>query len=861
MIDGIPNALRLAWLSAGAACAMTAATAACAQQSDARSYDLPAQDLATSLRAVAKASGRSIIASAELLAGKTAPALRGRFTSDQAAAIILAGSGLEARPVGADLVVVTAAGSDQTSITEDAAPDIVVTGTRIRGGQVASAVIEVDQETLRNTAISDTGEAVLRIPQSFGGGQNPGIGMNVPLGSGVDVGGSSSVNLRGLGSDATLTLLNGRRLAYTAVKQSIDVSAIPVSAIKRIEVVPDGASAIYGSDAVAGVANIILRRDYDGLETSARLAASTDGGNFQQQYGALAGTVWSNGGVLAAYDYGSNTAIRARDRAYAADRSPGLDLFPAMRHHSVIASGHQSLGGGVSLEVDGLYNIRWSDTVFPTTPSGDLAEGRATFSSVDKSYAIAPAFRLDLPGDWRVTLTGSYGKNQVDYDQVECARDDCSSSGPSYYRNTARSLELNADGPLFRLPGGSAKLALGGGYREISFRRFASGNDALNTVYAQDSYYAFGELSLPLVAPDQGAPFAHRLEASAAVRYERYPGIGDVLTPKLGIVWGITPDIDLKGSWGKSFRAPTLYQQYQPRAAYLFPPAALGAVGAPTSASALLIVGGNPDLEPERATTWSGTLALHPRSLPGARLELSYFSVVYRDRIVAPIALTREALSNPIYRDQILLNPTESDLAAVIGGAGTFLNLTGVPYDPANVIAIIDNANVNAGRQTARGIDALASYTAAIAPGQQLSFTANVAYLDSDQQLSPDQPIFPLAGIIFNPPHWRGQATAGWSNGALTITGAVNHTGGVSDARFDPAVAIDGMTSFDLTARYQIDDGSSLLDGLDVTLSLQNLFNATPDPIDVSIPYDTPYDSTNYSPVGRLIAVQVRKTW
>src|SRR5690606_24972550 len=135
----------------------------------------------------------------------------------------------------------------------------------------------------------------------------------------------SSVNLRGLGSDATLTLLNGRRLAYTAVKQSVDVSAIPIGAIQRIEIVPDGASAIYGSDAVAGVVNVILRRNYDGIETSARLAAATDGGDFQQDYGALAGTTWSNGGVMAAYQYGSNTAIRAEDRSYARSRSPGLD--------------------------------------------------------------------------------------------------------------------------------------------------------------------------------------------------------------------------------------------------------------------------------------------------------------------------------------------------------------------------------------------------------------------------------------------------------------------------------------------------------------------------------------------------------
>lgn len=319
--------------------------------------------------------------------------------------------------------------------------------------------------------------------------------------------------------------------------------------------------------------------------------------------------------------------------------------------------------------------------------------------------------------------------------------------------------------------------------------------------------------------------------------------------------------LDLKGSWGKSFRAPTLYQQYQPRAVYLFPPVALGATGVPPTAGALLILGGNPELKPERATTWSATLAFHPRALEGARFELTYFDVAYRDRIVAPIALTREALSNPIYRDQIVLAPNEAEQATVIASAGTFLNLTGVAYNPANVIAIVDDANVNAGRQTARGVDMLAAYNASVAPGQTLTLSADVAYLDSDQQLSPSQPVLPLAGVIFNPPHWRAQATGGWSTGGLTLTAAANYTGGVRDVRFDPAVPVHGMTTFDVTARYRITKTSSVLDGLDLTLSVQNLFNDKPDPIAVSIPYDTPYDSTNYSPVGRLIAFEVRKTW
>src|SRR3546814_13026068 len=94
----------------------------------------------------------------------------------------------------------------------------------------------------------------------------------------------------------------------------MDVSAIPVSAVERIEIVADGASAIYGADAVAGVVNILLKPDYDGVSTMARIGASTDGGHVQQQYGLLGGRAWKSGGFLAAYDPTLSSSIRSGPR-------------------------------------------------------------------------------------------------------------------------------------------------------------------------------------------------------------------------------------------------------------------------------------------------------------------------------------------------------------------------------------------------------------------------------------------------------------------------------------------------------------------------------------------------------------------
>src|SRR3546814_4104538 len=88
--------------------------------------------------------------------------------------------------------------------------------------------------------------------------------------------GGSALNLRGLGPDASLTLLNGHRMSYGGFSQAIDISAIPVEAVDRVEIVADGASAIYGSDAVGCVANVILKRDFDGVVLGVRYGRSEE---------------------------------------------------------------------------------------------------------------------------------------------------------------------------------------------------------------------------------------------------------------------------------------------------------------------------------------------------------------------------------------------------------------------------------------------------------------------------------------------------------------------------------------------------------------------------------------------------------
>lgn len=823
-----------------------------------QSYSIAAQDMGSALEAFAAESGREVLAASDVIAGKRANEVRGDMPPEAALTRLLAGTGLRYEVVEGAFIIRSAAAGAQPADRETV-PPIVVTGTRIRGTDIASPRITLGAEAMKSQGLATLTDAARTIPQNFGGGQNPTVGINVPATSGVNVGGGSSLNLRGLGSDATLTLLNGRRLAYSASRQSIDLAAIPAGIVDRIEIVADGASAIYGSDAVAGVANIIWRRDMEGLESTAWLGGSTDGGNDQQIYGVTGGARWAGGGGIAAYEYGYNSPIVGAQRSYARSTGArGLDLLPEIERHNAALSIHQDFGR-LTASLDGLYNRRRSLMIYALNAAGDRSGLHVQAPARTSSFLLAPSLALELNGDWRAELSGSYGEDKVRYEANVFNGGTPLSTFAGCYCNDLRSVELSADGPLVRLPAGPVRLALGVGYRDIGFVSLRGVNSPQNIDQRQRSAYAFGEASAPLLSRRDGGVM---LRATAALRHERYPDLGEVTTPKLGLVASPTADIDFKASWGRSFRAPTLLQRYETKFVLVNPAAALGGSGLPADATVLLVSGGRPDLRPERARSWSVTADLHPRALPGVRLELSYFDTRYSDRIVTPILFASQALSNPIYADRVILAPVPDLVMETVATAGQFFDLTGGNYDPTRVAAIVDNASVNAATQRIRGIDGALTFAHALGEGEdRLTASLYATYLRSSQRLTAAQPEIPLAGRLFNPPHVRVRGVLGWITGLVGLTGAINRTGGVTDPRAATPVRVRGMTTLDATARLRSPEVSGLARGLDITVTIQNLFNAKPAQIANTLLYANPYDSTNYSPLGRVIAISVSKAW
>lgn len=202
--------------------------------------------------------------------------------------------------------------------------DIVVTGSRIRRQDLAGVgpATVVTAEQIQNTGIVNIETALQRLPANagFAGNQTSAYWTNNGYGT-------AQVNLRGLGIKRTLVLLNGRRLVAggTGANSSPDLNMIPVVALARTDVLKDGASAIYGADAMAGVVNLVTRTDYEGLGLSVRQGITERGDGSDLTADLLWGIRNDRGGFMAAVTYQKTSAVNMASRAPCslAETTPG----------------------------------------------------------------------------------------------------------------------------------------------------------------------------------------------------------------------------------------------------------------------------------------------------------------------------------------------------------------------------------------------------------------------------------------------------------------------------------------------------------------------------------------------------------
>lgn len=867
------------------AIALAQPEAGAVQSKDTVRFDIPSQPMAQALRAYAAQAGMQLLYRTDVVSALTAPALTGEFDRPTALRRLLAGTDLEvvysselvATVRRRDTAPASAGGAEVIDgVTPAAAPvdhqeapvgkdnpaameSIVVTGSRIRGGSSPSPVVTIGAEIIREEGFNDLGEVIRSVPQNFRGGQNPGVAGGATAGAGglanQNLTGGSGLNLRGLGPDATLTLLNGRRMAYGGFVQAVDISAIPVEAVERIEIVADGASAIYGSDAVGGVGNVILLRDYEGISAGARYGAATEGGMATREYNLTGGTTWSTGGIIATYKNVDADGLFARQRDYTAYMFDPSTLYPESRSESGLLSLHQSIGSSAELKLDALRTER-HQTTFPYNGGG--APYYSMMDVKTSTTLISPGLDISLPNGWLMQVGTSWGEDRVAYRQfdVDIASGARSTFNDQCFCNKNQTYDIGVEGPLFALPGGEARIAAGVGYRKNEFSNPDHLTNSMAIEGDESSRFAYTEISMPFIAPEMDVRGVRRLELNVAARSEDYDSFGGVTTPKIGLIYSPNADFTVKGSWGKSFKAPTLFQRYRSRSATLLPASYFGG-GYPPEATVLSLYGGNPNLGPERARTWSASIDFHPEAMPEFQSELTWFDIDYTERVVEPMPNFASSLGNPAYDQFIRYNPSRQEQEQLIAMADFFGNYTGAPYDPNLVAAMTYGAYVNVARQRIKGLDVSASYRFDVGSGQ-LTIRGATSWLDSAQQATRRAHWYDIAGTLFSPARINGRLGAVWVKDGFSASSFVNYTSGVINRLVEgKAEKTSSFTTLDATLRYEADGEGSPLSGWAFALSAQNLLDREPPFYVPTGAANTPYDSTNYSAMGRFLSLSV----
>lgn len=837
-------------------------------------------------------------------------------------------------------------------VDEDAVAvgDVIVTGTSIRGvPPVGSNLISVSRADVERLGAANTPDILATVPQlnSFN---------TAPQTSGAGFG-TFAPGMRGLPSNATLPLMNGHRLVAAAANDTApDYPLIPSLAVERIEVVADGASSIYGSDAVAGVVNFITRRNVSGVEASANYGVGE--GYYQGHIGALIGRTWDRGSLLAAYQYTRNDNITGADRDYRVldfrdqggidtraincpspnvlydttgfaiyHAAPGLtpgtqnfcdngataDLYPAAELHSAFVSGRYDLTDRATIWGELLYADRHDEmraalpvqAVLITAanpyfrhPAGSTANmayvlfrpdnlvGADHFTNWDAKTVGNSSVGVDvrLPRDFELTVSGTFNwaRNDAYIPAVNTAALAAAAAGvttgtaldpfgdgtapgvAAAILDSATDVVINQrtdmgsvrlSGPLFELPAGSIKVALGAEARRESFeQRGVVGATPVPENLERDITSIYGELFVPLVSEANARPLIRSLSLSLSGRYDDYSDFGDTTNPKVGVNWSPMEGLGLRASYGQSFRAPGMRQVGATVGAYYLD-AASSAVGAndPTrgldQVATVYLLGGNHDLQPEEATTYSFGADWTPAFMPNLRASLTYYNIEYVNVIGTPSAamvFTDPTFSNIVYRD-----PTADQLNSLLSLAVPVNLPTPLPA----IGNLLDLRLNNFGMRETDGLDFFIRYSWPTGFGLVYADLSGNYVLNFDTKQSPASAT--TDSLKLGVPQSTARLTLGTDLGAWNIAGFINYRDGVTNNFATPtgigSYAADAYTTVDLRVSWTLPD-AGWSQGTSMTLQVNDLFDQDP-------PYFPATDGVGgaYNPIGRFVALNLRK--
>jgi iron complex outermembrane receptor protein len=744
--------------------------------------------------------------------------------------------------------------TDPAASDQDAAPssEIVVTGTRVAGRtklDTASPVDVLSGASLRNQGTTELGSALAAVAPS----------IDFPRPSAVD--GTDAIRpatLRGLSPDQTLVLINNVRSHTSALlningsvgrgSAATDLNTIPTVALDRIEVLRDGASAQYGSDAIAGVVNLRLReaRSGGGVSTTygfyntdietARGDRHTNGEHTVSVSGWQGIGFGQDGYLTISGEFVNRQPTNRADFDPRVTPSVVTGRFgdPAVTQYSLFANFGTSIGSNWKLYGWAGYQDRDTrSAAFPRLPTVVIS-GANTVGNTLTQYpnGFLPIINtksrdlntaLGLKGDvagWDVDLNVSYGRNKIGFRTLNSANytygastQTSFSDGALIYDQLVGGLDVSRKFDVFQ----SLNVAFGVEGRREGFQiqagEPASYNSGTAFPLAQPAAQGFGGFA-PVNAIkrhrqngsiylDLEAQVTDKFLVGVAGRGEDYSDFGTTGTGKVSLRYDFTPWFALRGTASTGFRAPALQQQYFTSVASVIQNGSPLLTGLYPSVSPVATALGGLPLKPEKSTNFSAGTVIR---VGGFDLTVDGYYIKIRDQI---------GLSENI---QASFSPQVAGILAPYGVQAARFFINGLA-------------------STTQGIDAVAHYRLKSGGAGTFDFTvaANVNKVDITKvptstavNLSPTPTLFARSRILTLEEGTPGEKITGsvdWSLDKLAATARVTYYGDVNQPGSTPAADIHtgrhAITDFEL--RYQPKTGAQ------VALGVNNLFDIYPD--------------------------------
>jgi iron complex outermembrane recepter protein len=724
--------------------------------------------------------------------------------------------------------------------------------------------------------------------------------------------GTQVANLRGLGLDSTLVLINGRRTTATAssvTSNAFDLNSIPLGAVDRVEIVSDSMSAIHGADAIAGVVNIVFR---DGIREP-RLDidyGAADGGGVERHasFGVGGGSSRARGSIVADYfdrspllgqerdrvsnqdfrrfgsiDLRSTAASPGNVRSATFNNLPGLpssfaaipvvhagaaltpsDFLPtagqqnleslykyrsvayARARKGLVAQGEYAIAPRTTLfgeflyvdrdsEVDSEPSVLASALVPRTNPHNPFGEdvlvdvllkdlGPRTQTHSSQMARVVGGVRGQIHNwDWETAVHRSRDQDlavrtgELDPMRVAAALSATDADSalnvfggrdannaellesllaePARTRSATEATQATAylRGPLASSPAGRIDLVVGGEWREEQAQYVVSPTlQGVPSSPQRSVSAAFAELRLPIVGRAAEIPAVHELSVMLSGRFDDYSDIGDSFNPEYAVLWEPISGLSVRTSWSQSFRPPSLVDLYLPLLEAPVPivdTARNGEIAFP-----IWRAGGNPNLQPASADSFSATASFTPAGQLGLRLGASYWRI-HADQTIGVPAAERLLRTEEQFADRVIrAEASAEDTAAGIPGR----------------LELIDIRRLNFGSIRTSGLD----FTAAIDFDTRVGrFTPQVSatwvhdYETSDLAVGPDVNRVGVANLQGTITRWKAVARMNWNRGGFGLSGALRYVpsyddvqafGGRNGRRVDAQGLLDLQASLDL---------------------------------------------------------------